>query len=112
MWVSDMRKTIEKMLRRYGTQLTVYSDGGEESFRGFLHFITSRSWQNSQRDMTVLGEDPGGLYVLITPTSVQVNPGDTVEEGVWQYTVRRVEQVMYRDEILYQWGLCVKKGGE
>lgn len=92
--------------------MTMHGTRGKENFRGFLHFITSRSWQNSQRDMTVLGEDPGGLYVLIAPNSIQVMVGDTVEEGVWYYTVRRVEQVMYKDEILYQWGLCVKKGGE
>lgn len=92
--------------------MTIYDGMGADQFLGFLHFITSRSWQNSQRDMTVLGEDPGGLYVLIAPNRVQVKVGDTVEEGVWCYTVRRVEQVMYKDEILYQWGLCVKKGGE
>lgn len=106
-----MKRTIDQMFRRYGTQMMVCTSGDEESVQGFLHFNTSRSLQNTQRDMTVLGEDPGGQYVLILPAGIQILSGDTVETNNSRYVLVRVEQVVYRDEILCQWCLCVKRGG-
>ena len=112
MWVCKMKRTIEKLFRRYGTRMTLHTIGSETEFQGFLHVVTSRSWQNTQRDMTVLGEDPGGQYVLIMPAGIQTVPGDTVKVGFCQYTLRRIEQILYQDTILYQWGLCVKTDGD
>jgi hypothetical protein len=107
-----MKRTIEKLFRRYGTRMTLYTADKEETFQGFLHVVPSRSWQNTQRDMTVLGEDPGGQYVLILPAGIRAVPGDTVKVDICQYTLRRIEQILYQDTVLYQWGLCVKKGGD
>lgn len=112
MWVFDMVRTVEKMFRRYGTQMRLYTLQGGEDFCGFLHFITSRSWQNSKRDMTPLGETPGGHFVLLMPAGVQAAPGDTVEQYGKCFILRRLEYMYYRDKALYQWGLCVEKGGE
>jgi hypothetical protein len=107
-----MRRTVEKMFRRYGTELTLHTDAGKVPFRGFLHFITSRSLQNTLRNMTVLGEDPSGQFVLIMPADVEAARDDTVEQAGKQYLLRQLEPMLYRDQVLYQWGLCVKKGGD
>jgi len=39
-------------------------------------------------------------------------PGDMVKVNFCQYTLRRIEQILYQDTVLYQWGLCVKKDGD
>ena len=107
-----MVRTVEKMFRRYGTHMRLQTRVGTEDFCGFLHFITSRSWQNSKRDVTPLGETPGGHYVVLMPVNVQATPGDEVEQCGKSFILRRLEFMYYRDKALYQWGLCVEKGGE
>jgi hypothetical protein len=53
---------------------------------------------------------PDGVYGVILPAELQVLTGDRVELAQSLYTVYRLENVVYGDEVLYQWGLCVKEG--
>jgi hypothetical protein len=106
-----MRKMVEKIFRRYGSVMTLLAADGEEEFRGFLQHVNSRSRQRVRAEWTVLGEVPDGVYVLILPAALQVKTGDSVELAQERYTVYRLENAVYGDEVLYQWGLCVKEGG-
>jgi hypothetical protein len=102
---------VEKIFRRYGSVMTLLAADGEEEFRGFLQHVNSQSRQRVRAEWTVLGEVPDGVYVLILPAALQVKTGDSVELAQERYTVYRLENAVYGDEVLYQWGLCVKEGG-
>ena len=102
-----MLRTIRNLLRRHGTRMTLHTAGGAVEFRGFLH---SRGKQNGKRELTVLGEVPGGGYLLILPPDLPCRPGDRVTQGLRRFELRQVEPVLYGDSTLYQWGLCVEEG--
>ena len=106
-----MRKMVEKIFRRYGSVMTLPAADGEEEFRGFLQHVNSQSRQRVRAEWTVLGEVPDGVYVLILPAGVQIVAGDRVALAQEVYMVHQLENVVYGDEVLYQWGLCVKEGG-
>lgn len=106
-----MLQMVEKIFRRYGSRMMLYTAAGEEEFLGFLQFVNSRSRQSVRQEWTVLGEVPDGVYVVVLPAELQVLTGDRVELGQSLYTVYRLENAVYGDQVLYQWGLCVKEGG-
>lgn len=106
-----MLKMVEKIFRRYGSSITLYTTDGEEEFLGFLQHINSRSRQKVKQERTVLGEVPDGVYVLYAPAELQILSGNCVLLGQERFTVLRLENAAYGEEILYQWGLCVKEGG-
>ena len=105
-----MLRMVEKIFRRYGSVMTLLAADGEEEFRGFLQHVNSQSRQRVRAEWTVLGEVPDGVYVLILPAALQVKTGDSVELAQERYTVYRLENAVYGDEVLYQWGLCMKEG--
>ena len=107
-----MVDAVAQLLKQFGSPITLRRDGAEVEFRGFLQHSGSKSWQNMRGQYGVLGEVPGGQYVLILPAGIRAVPGDTVKVDVCQYTLRRIEQILYQDTVLYQWGLCVKKDGD
>ena len=102
--------TMDKIFRRYGSQIMRKNGDTETVFRGFLQHSGSKSWQNMQRMYGPLGEIPRGQYVLIAPAGQEMAAGDTLILGSLQVVIRRIETVMAADQPLYQWGLCVKKG--
>lgn len=104
--------TIDKILKRYGTLLRRKHGQQEESFRGFLQPARSKSLQNLEMDFSPLGQTPDGMYVLLAPAHLEVECGDVVVLGNQYYELRRVENVMYGDKVLYIWALCREKGGE
>ena len=106
-----MLQMVEKIFRRYGSAMLLYTAGGEEEFLGFLQPFNSRNRQRLKTERTVLGEVPNGVYVLILPAALQVAIGDSVGLAQKTYKVYRLENAAYGDEILYQWGLCTKEGG-
>ena len=110
LWVFDMVRTVEKMFRRYGTQMRLCTHFGEEDFCGFLHFITSRSWQKLKREVFPLGQIPTGMYVYIGPEGYPVQEGDCLTVGDLEYVLRRTEVICYQDGPVYRWGVCARKG--
>lgn len=106
-----MLQMVEKIFRRYGSRMMLYTAAGEEEFLGFLQFVDSRSRQSVRQEWTVLGEVPDGVYVVILPAELQVLTGDRVELAQSLYRVYRLENAVYGDQVLYQWGLCAKEGG-
>ena len=107
-----MRLTVEKLMRRYGREISV--DRGEESlvFQGFFHHTGSKDWHNMEKAYTVLGQIPRGQYLVIAPAWIGMVVGDVVCCDGRRFSVRRVENENFREECLYIWALCVELGRE
>ena len=105
-----MRKTIEEVLRKYGTDMRLARGHTETTVRGFFRAVNSRSWQSIEKEATPLGEFSRGQYAYIGPVDVKVEEGDMVMLGEKTYLFRRVEPYWYGNQAVYQWGLCVEKG--
>lgn len=105
-----MRKMVSKILRQYGSDMTVITESASTAVKGFFQPVRSKSWQNMVSLDTPLGEVPRGQYVYIGPYDVAVADGDTLAVGENSYVFRRVEPYYYGNEPVYLWGLCVEKG--
>lgn len=105
-----MRNTVEKIMGRYGTDMTVTSGGETKPVRGFFRAVNSKSWQSLESEATLLGEISRGQYAYIGPVDANVKEGDTILLGEKSYLFRRVEPYWYGNQAVYQWGLCVEKG--
>ena len=107
-----MRQMVGKILRTYGTAMTLSRDGEVWEIFAFFQPVRSKSWQYLEGNFSPLGEVPRGQYVYIGPTGQPVQAGETLEVGGKDYLLRRVEPVYYGQETAYYWGMCVEKGGE
>ena len=105
-----MRGMVDRILKQYGTDMTVKTGGKICRVRGFFQPVRSKSWQNMVSLDTPLGEVPRGQYVYIGPARVPVRDGDVLTVGDASYVFRRVEPYRYGNEQVYLWGLCVEKG--
>ena len=105
-----MRVMVEKILAQYGTDMVVTGSAGSKTVRGFFRAVNSKSWQSMESEATLLGEISRGQYAYIGPMSAGVREGDTRTLGDRTYLFRRVEPYYYRNQAVYQWGLCVEKG--
>ena len=105
-----MRRTVEKLLSRFGTDMTIVSGEEETTVRGFFRAVNSKSWQNMESTVSLLGEISRGQYVYMGPVDVAAKEGDTLILGNRTYLFRRVEPYYYGNQPIYQWGLCVEKG--
>ena len=105
-----MRKTMETLMARWGTDMTIVSEGTTKIVRGFFRAVNSKSWQNMESVVSLLGEISRGQYVYIGPADAAVKEGDTLLLGEKSYLFRRVEPYYFGNQPIYQWGLCVEKG--
>lgn len=105
-----MKKTVQKVLEKYGTDMTIVSETGSKTVRGFFRAVNSQSWQSMESEATLLGEISRGQYALLTSAEEKLQEGDTVLLGGRSYLLRRQEWYYYGNQAIYQWGLCVEKG--
>ena len=105
-----MRQTVERIFSQYGTDLTIVSGLETRTVRGFFRAVNSKSWQSMESEVTLLGEITRGQYVYMGPVAAAVKEGDTLILGDRSYLFRRTELYYYRNQAVYQWGLCVEKG--
>lgn len=105
-----MKEQIAQMLKDFGSAVTVHFDGTEQVVRAFLQPVTSRSWQNMERMIPVGGQIPRGQFLYIGPPEVDVTQASHLSLLGKNYIVRRVDSIIYRDEVLYFWGLLVEGG--
>lgn len=103
---------MAKMIRSYGSTMTLVQDGEEIQIRAFLQDTHSKSQENARREFSPLGEVHRGLFVYIGPAQPLAAEGDEIRYQDRFFELRRAEPVMVGDEIAYCWGLCVEKGGE
>lgn len=107
-----MRASLNKLLRRYGSCITLQRDGEETVFSGFLNHTGSHSQQNMEARFEPHGQISGGQHVLVAPLQPELKPGDTLVLGQQRYLLRRLEVQWYGKEKLCQWGLCTESGGD
>ena len=105
-----MRQTVERLMEKYGTDMTIVSDTETKTARGFFRAVNSKSWQSMESEATLLGEISRGQYAYIGPVGIGISEGDTMVLGGREYLFRRVEPYYYGNEAVYLWGLCVEKG--
>lgn len=106
-----MRQLMDRLFGLYATEATLVHDAQQRPVRVFLQSINSRSRQNMEERYSPLGKIPGGQYTCILPAGSAAE-GDTLLLGSKAYRIRRVEDMTLRSGSVYQWGLCVEKGGE
>lgn len=107
-----MRGMVDKILRQYGTGMTLIRDGEETSVRGFFQPVLSRSFQNMVQLDTPLGEVGRGQYLYIGSAEAMVREGDSLRLGDREYVFCRAEPYYYCADAVYIWGLCMEKGEE
>lgn len=105
-----MKKTVEKILKTWGTDMVLQSSSGTSCVRGLLQAVNSASWQSLESEATLLGEISRGQYTFIGPVASGAREGDTLVLGQKSYLLRRVEPYYYCNQAIYLWGLCVEKG--
>lgn len=105
-----MKRTMEGLMTRWGTDMTIVSGGSTKTVRGFFRAVNSKSWQNMESVVSLLGEISRGQYVYLGPVNVAVKEGDTLNLGTKSYLFRRVEAYYFENQPIYLWGLCVEKG--
>ncbi len=105
-----MRRTLEKVMARYGTDMSIVSETETKTVRGFFRAVNSKSWQSMESEATLLGEISRGQYAYIGPVDAVVQEGDSAVLGEKTYLFRRVELYYFAGEPIYRWGLCVEKG--
>ena len=105
-----MKNTLEKLMLKYGTQVTIVSGETERMVWGFFRAVNSKSWQSMESEATLLGEISRGQYVYMGPVAAAVKEGDTLILGERRYLFRRTELYYYGNQAVYQWGLCVERG--
>ena len=105
-----MKAAMETLFTRWGTDMTIVSAEEHKTVRGFFRAVNSKSWQNMESVVSLLGEISRGQYVYIGPADAAVKEGDTLLLGEKSYLFRRVEPYYFGNQPIYQWGLCVEKG--
>lgn len=107
-----MRKLMDAVFARYGTDALILSERGKQKVKVFFHSVNSRSWQNMERMFFPLGEIHRGQYICVLPIGADAAAGDTVTVNSRSYKLRRVEEMFVKGSGIYRWGLCVEKGGD
>lgn len=108
-------RMLDKIFNTYGTLLfLIRQDGTHDSLKAFLQPRKALSQRNAIKRISPLGEILGDTYLFICAADCGVQVGDTLKQrgGKVHYEVRQVETILYKNEPLYLWGLCVQKGGE
>ena len=105
-----MKRILEDVFARYGRDVALISHGVNKTVKAFLQSSRSKSWQNMQRVYFPLGEIPRGQYLcyLLPGTAVA---GDLLTVDGQVYEVCRAEEMWALGKAMYQWCLCVGKGG-
>ena len=104
-----MHRMVDKLMNQYGTQLVLSCQGEEKTARGFFRAVSSHSRQSMEPAATALGEFSRGQYAYIGPAAVPVGEGDTVTVDGQAYRFCRVEPYYHGGQVLYYWGLCLRK---
>lgn len=107
-----MKLVISKILKSYGTAVTLCHQGEKYNIRAFFQPVRSKSWQYLNGTYSPLGEISRGQYVYIGPVEPLAEPGDVVLVGEKGYLVRQAEMLYNADGPMYCWGMCVERGGE
>lgn len=107
-----MTKLLLEIFRRYGSEISAFDGKGWTVFHGFLQAVTERGSSHYQKEVSPVGQIPLGTYVYIGPATIPVQEGGLLKKDGQEYRLCRVEAMSGAKGPVYNWGLCVKKGGE
>lgn len=105
-----MRRTIERLIERNGTDVVIHTHGTTYRTRVLLQLVASKSWQNMERMIPTGGELLRGQFLLICPSAIPLEPADSIVLGKRTFQLRRVEPFRFRNREVFHWGLCVEGG--
>ena len=105
-----MKDLILKLINDYGSDAVVSYNGVAYSTKVFFQLVTSKSWQNMERMVDTGGIIPRGQYLFIAPPELASKPVECLIVDGRAFTVRRADTILYRNERLFTWGLCVEGG--
>ena len=100
---------VEKILGCYGQEIRI--QGLDRAVFGFLQSVRGKGQQLVLKDVGPLGLEQTGQYVYIGPVEPELQEGDILEAAGKGYVVRRCEKVWATGGAVYQWGMCVERGG-
>lgn len=104
-----MKKLVDKIFRRYGTELQVQAASGTYTLYGFVQHAATSARKYVLPEYTPLGELPQGHYLILLP-AYEARLGQLIMyNGRWQI-VRRVERVWFGKTAIYDWCLCEERG--
>ncbi|MBO2527029.1 MAG: hypothetical protein CW335_02475 [Clostridiales bacterium] len=106
-----MKDLIARLINEYGSDATVSVGGAITTTKMFFQLVTSKSWQNMERMICSGGEIPRGQFLFIAPPEIGIHGADLVTLDGRNFIVRRADAIIYRNERLFIWGLCVEGGG-
>lgn len=106
-----MKERIRRLIAEHGSDAVITCDGVATNTRIFFQLVTSKSWQNMERMFCSGGEIPRGQFLFIAPPEIGVRRADLVDIDGRTFIVRRADAIIYRNERLFIWGLCVEGGG-
>lgn len=105
-----MKKIIERIIRDFGSSVTVVYEDEQLTTRAFLQLVTSKSWQNMERMIPSGGQIKRGQFLYIGPADVSLHNAVRLECGGRHFRVRRADVILFQDKPLFIWGLCVEGG--
>lgn len=107
-----MKEALARLIRYYGSTVTVTTDAGQSQVRAFIQPVTGKSWQNMQKVVQGLGEIELGQFLYLGPVTPDLAEATEVCCGQERFRIRRTELICLKDEALYCWGLLTKEGGD
>lgn len=107
-----MQKIVDRILTQYGSFMRLGSGSQARPVYALFRSVHSAALRNLESAASALGEVPQGLYTYIGPASGNAVEGELLVVGDKEYRFRKTETVCYCNQPVYQWGLCVEKGGE
>ena len=105
-----MHKTLERILKKFGTPVVHKRDGVSTTVYGFIQTTTTSAKKYFLPDYSPLGELPKGYCVMMLPLEPEMMPEDILVQGNRRYIVRRVEQVWLMQKAIYCRCLCEEEG--
>ena len=107
-----MRKLMDRVFARYGTEAILHAGTGTQNVQVFFDSVNSKTWQNMEARHHALGKIPKGQYICRFPAATAVAAGDWVKVNGASYRICLVEDVPGPGGCSYRWALCAGKGGE
>lgn len=104
-----MRKVVDRIFRRYGVPLEVYTRGKQAETVGFVQYSTTSARKHLLPNYTPLGQVPPGHCRILLPRR-SVWEGDQIMYDSCWYIVRVVERVWLGNEEIYDRCLCEERG--
>lgn len=105
-----MKWLIQTLIRRYGSSVKAVFPENTTLVRAFLQPVTSKSWQNMDHMIPTGGQVPRGQFLYIGPPNLDILKAEHLELDGRYFLVRRADTIVFDDQRLFLWGLCVEGG--